>query len=87
MSDIIKRKLRETWREAVAARLASAGPETLAEGLSAFDAAVGRGEGEAEAAHAALSHHNLLWHVEGAGFTTAAPIITGTDGRHSVPTV
>jgi hypothetical protein len=87
MSGIIKRKLRETWREAVAARLASAGPETLADGLAAFDAAVASGGGEAEAAHATLSRHDLLWHVEGAGFTTAAPVIAGTDGRHSVPTV
>jgi hypothetical protein len=87
MSGVIKRKLRETWREAVAARLASAGPETLADGLAAFDDAVARGGGEAEAAHATLSSHGLLWHVEGAGFTTAGRPVAEAEGRHSVPTV
>jgi hypothetical protein len=85
MSGIIKRKLRETWRDAVAARLASAAPLKVAEGLATFDAALAQGGGEAEAAHATLSAYDLLWQVEGAGFTPATPASAEVDQRHSVP--
>ncbi|MDB5558155.1 MAG: hypothetical protein JWQ36_1089 [Enterovirga sp.] len=84
MSAIIKRKLRQTWREAVAARLAQASPATLAQGLEGFDAAVAAGEGEAEAAFVTLSAHGLLWHVDGAGFAPSSP---EPQDRHSVPSV
>ena len=87
MSGIIKRKLRESWREAVAARLGSAAPAKREEGLAAFDAAVAAGEGEAEAAFAALSAHGLLWHVEGAGFTPAPAAAANPANPHSVPSV
>jgi hypothetical protein len=87
MSAIIKRKLRQTWREAVAARLAQASPAKLAEGLASFDAAVAAGEGEAEAAFATLSAHGLLWHVEGAGFARSTPSAPEPHNRHSVPSV
>jgi hypothetical protein len=86
MSGIIKRKLHETWREAVAARLASVAPAQLAEGLAAFDALVTQGMGDAEATHATLSTYGLLWQVQGAGFTIAAPA-ADAEGRHSLPTV
>ena len=87
MSAIIKRKLRETWRDAVAARLASARPDSLAEGLASFDAAVSGGEGEAEAAYATLAAHDLLWHVDAPGFSTAAPTPADEQNPHSVPSV
>jgi hypothetical protein len=84
MSAIIKRKLRETWRDAVAARVADRRPEQTPMALATFDGAVSRGEGQAEAAFATLSALGLLWHVEGAGFT-APP--SGEQGKHSVPSV
>ena len=85
MSGIIKRKLRETWRDAVSARLASAAPLKVAEGLAAYDAELAQRGGEAEAAHATLSAYGLLWQVDGAGFTTAAPASAEADQRHCVP--
>ncbi len=83
MSAIIKRKLSETWRQAVAARIAERRPDQTPVALATFDAAVSGGEGEAEAAYATLSGLGLLWHVEGAGFT-----LPGAEhGKHSVPSV
>jgi hypothetical protein len=84
MSAIIKRRLRETWRDAVAARVADRRPEQTPMALAAFDNAVSRGEEEAEAAFATLSALGLLWHVEGAGLT---PPPSEEQGKHSVPSV
>ena len=86
MSAIIKRKLRETWRDAVAARLREGVPDKAAGALAAFDAAVDGGAGEAEAAYATLSAHGLLWRVENAGFTPP-PDQDPPQTRHSVPSV
>lgn len=83
MSGIIKRKLRESWRDAVAARFASALPEAAMEGLSSFDAALVDGAGEAEAAYATLSAHDLLWPVDGAGLTLSTPVHGEADTRPS----
>lgn len=82
MSGIVKRKLHETWREAVANRIAEAAPNALAAGLAAYDAARAEGQGEAEAAFAVLSAHGLLWHVDAPGFAAAAP---DPANPHSVP--
>ncbi len=84
MSAIIKRKLRDTWREAVAARIAKCRPDQTLVALTTFDAAVSGGESEAEAAYATLSALGLLWHVEGAGVTAPPPDEQGSD---SVPSV
>ena len=82
MSAIIKRKLRETWRSAVARRSAEAAPDSGGEeALALFDRHVAEGQGEAEAAFAALSAYGLLWFVEGAGFTPPSE----PQDSHSVP--
>ena len=83
MSAVIKRKLRETWRNAVAGRFAEAAPELADEGLALFDRGVAEGQGETEAAFAALSAYGLLWLVEGAGFTPPAE----PRDSHSVPSL
>jgi hypothetical protein len=87
MSAIIRRKLTESWREAVAVRFREIAPENTRDGLAAFDGALAKGEGDAEAAFATLSAYGLLWHVEGAGFTPAAPSDSEPPDRHSVPNV
>ncbi|NNM73984.1 hypothetical protein [Enterovirga aerilata] len=86
MTAIIKRKLGETWRDAVAGRLASAAPDRLPEGLATFDAAVRAGKAEVEAAYAVLADRNLLWHVDAPGFSAASPAAEAQD-PHSVPRI
>lgn len=82
MGQIVKRKLRQTWRDAVAARLAEADPAGLEGGLAAFDAERAGGQGEAEAAYAVLAARRLLWTVDAPGFATAG---ADPDGPHAVP--
>ena len=86
MALVAKRKVRQSWREAVAARLESASPERLAAGLAAFDARLGKGAGDAEVAYAVLAEAGLLWEVDAPGFSATA---TQPDAasRHTVPAV
>lgn len=75
MSDVAKRKLRETWRAAVAARSRGSGPDCLA----AYDALVGAGTPEAEAAYRALRAYGLLWSLhEPYGLPQAPPAAGNT---------
>lgn len=69
MTWVVKRKVRESWREAVSRRLASRGEDCLTEGLRAFDDRLRGGQGEAEAVYAVLDERDLLWHVDAPGFT------------------
>ena len=87
MTGIVKRKLRETWRMAVGARLGEADPARRKAGLAAFDQAVAGGQGEAEAAWAVLSEHGLLWHVDAPGFSAASPQPAAAENPHEVPRV
>ena len=87
MSAIIRRKLTESWREAVARRFSELAPEKTRDGIAAFDRALAEGEGEAEAAFVTLSAFGLLWHVEGAGFTPPAASESEPQDRDSVPSV
>lgn len=59
---IAKRKLHETWRDAVSKR---ARDVRIPAALDAFDAMVRAGSGEAEAAYRALAEHELLWPISG----------------------
>jgi hypothetical protein len=63
MALIAKRKIHQTWREAVAAR--ASGIEAGARCLSLFDGIVAEGGSEAQAAYRALTAHDLLWEIEG----------------------
>ena len=76
---IAKRKLDQTWRDAVEAR---AGPESGA-CLEAFDAALAAGCRDAEAAFRSLASLGLLWRVDEPGSVTAAQ---GAAGRDDAPT-
>lgn len=60
MTDVAKRRLAQTWREAVAARAG----DRAGEALSAYDALVLAGASEAEAAYRALLERALLWSVD-----------------------
>ncbi|WP_375459556.1 hypothetical protein [uncultured Enterovirga sp.] len=60
MTDVAKRRVTETWREAVGSRAGIAAPACLA----AYDGLVAEGSGEAEAAFRALGTHRLLWRVD-----------------------
>jgi hypothetical protein len=60
---VAKRKLTETWREAVARRGAERGRRQ--ECLALFDSCVAAGAGEAEAAFETLRRWNCLFVVEG----------------------
>jgi hypothetical protein len=58
---IAKRKLRDTWRQAVERRSAAAGgPDTC---VTAFDELVGSGMPDGEAAYAVLRDAGLLWRI------------------------
>jgi hypothetical protein len=63
MALIAKRKIHQTWREAVVARAAD--DEARTHCLAVFDGIVGQGRSEAEAAFRALAARNLLWDVVG----------------------
>ena len=63
MALIAKRKIHQTWREAVAARAAD--EEVRARCLVVFDGIVNQGRSEAEAAFQALAVQHLLWDVVG----------------------
>lgn len=80
MAQIAKRKARESWRDAVAARAGEAGVPAA---LEVFDDMVRGGSREAEAAYRALAAHGLLWPVGGTPETPphAAP------EPHAVPDV
>lgn len=62
MALIAKRRLAETWREAVAARAGAAGRD--GEAVSIYDRLRAEGRHEAEAAFHALGHVHLLWSVD-----------------------
>jgi hypothetical protein len=87
VSRIVKRKLRQSWRDAVEARIGASAPRRVEEGVSRFDAAVARGTGEAEAAYATLASLGLLWEVEAPGFTRPAESPDGRPDSGSVPSV
>lgn len=72
MTWIVRRKVRESWRDAVSRRLATGGDDCLADGLRNFDDRLRAGEGEAEAAYAVLQARELLWFVDAPGFTADA---------------
>ncbi|MDB5592511.1 hypothetical protein [Enterovirga sp.] len=74
MDRVAKRRMSETWREAVAGRCAGAEP------LAAYDAMVAGGMSEAEAAFRALAAAGLLWAIE-EPITAAAPDQAVTSGR------
>lgn len=82
MAYIAKRKIRETWREAVAVRAEGAGAPAC---LAQFDALIGEGCIEAEAAYRALAAHGLLWALAEAGTAPATP--APPSDRHEVPEV
>jgi hypothetical protein len=63
MALIAKRKIHQTWREAVVARAADEGARSRC--LAVFDEIVGQGRSEAEAAFRALAAQSLLWDVVG----------------------
>ena len=87
MGDIAKRRLDETWREAVEARVRSAAEGRTNECLARFDELLGSGASEAEAAYRTLSRAGLLWRVEAAGFTATPPRAEDSGDAHEVPTV
>lgn len=63
MSLIVRRKLHETWRDAVAAR-AGARRDTC---LARFDALLASGRSDAEAAYRTLEEAALLWRADEPG--------------------
>lgn len=87
MALIIKRKVTETWRDAVERRAGALPSERRAECLAAFDAGLADGASEAESAYAALAAEGLLWTVEGAAFTVPRLESDGRDSPHTVPAV
>ena len=60
---VARRKVRETWREAVAARAGTLGWQLAC--LEAFEAYLAAGRQDFEAAFLALRDHGGLWCVEG----------------------
>lgn len=68
---IAKRRLTETWRDAVSARAGTA--VRHAEALQDFDRLCANGLGEAEAAFRALARLDLLWRVDLPGDRQAGP--------------
>jgi hypothetical protein len=88
MALIAKRKLHQTWREAVAARASGTDAET--DCLAAFEAILAAGKTEAEAAFRALGAHSLLWDVQGPtdpGPATAPARAAEALDPHRVPNV
>lgn len=88
MALIAKRKLRQTWREAVAARAVD--EEIRARCLALFDGIVGQGGSEAEAAFRALAAQGLLWDLVGPtdpGPPTAPERAAEARDPHRVPNV
>jgi len=88
MALIAKRKLHQTWREAVIARVAGTDAET--DCLAALDAILAAGKTDAEAAFRALGGHNLLWDVQGPtdpGPATAPVRAAEARDPHRVPNV
>jgi hypothetical protein len=61
MALIAKRKMHQTWREAVMARALTGAGEAGERCLAMFDRLVGAGAGEAQAAYRALAAYDLLW--------------------------
>ena len=60
---VARRKVRETWREAVAARASAHGRQLAC--LESFEAYLAAGRQDFEAAFMALRDHGGLWRVEG----------------------
>jgi hypothetical protein len=88
MALIAKRKLHQTWREAVAAR--ASGTDADADCLTTFDAILAAGKTEAEAAFRALGAYSLLWDVQGPtdpGLATAPERAAEARDPHRVPNV
>lgn len=71
MPMVVRRGVREGWREAVARR---AGAEH-AGALTDYDGGIAAGDDEAEAAYRVLEARDLLWRVDEPG-TETAPIPT-----------
>ena len=71
MPAIAKRKVRQTWREAVALRAGGQAPRLL----QRFDALLDEGREEAEAAYRVLEEAGLLWVADEPGLDrpTVAP--------------
>ena len=87
MGEAAKRRLEETWRQAVEARVRSTAPGRAEDCLAEFDALLRSGASDAEAAYRALSRAGLLWRVEAAGFTAAPRPAEESGNPHEVPTV
>lgn len=83
MDLIAKRKVAETWRDAVSARAAASGDAGVCVAL--FDRLVAAGTSDAEAAYRTLRTSNLLWRLDGQD----DPATTAEDaaGRHDLPSV
>jgi hypothetical protein len=60
---LARRKIRETWREAVAARAGALGRQAAC--LESFEAYLAAGRQDFEAAFSALRDHGGLWSIEG----------------------
>ena len=60
---VVKRKVRQTWRDAVANRIGPSDPD----GLAAFDALLAQGRPEFEAAYRVLEARGLLWRADEPG--------------------
>ena len=86
MALVAKRKVRQSWRDAVAARLEEASPERRRMAMAAFDRRAGEGADEAELAYAVLAEAGLLWEVDAPGFS-ATPYPPEAEPRHAVPSV
>ena len=87
VGEIAKRRMDETWRQAVETRVRSTAAARVEECLSAFDASLRSGASEAEAAYRTLARAGLLWSVEGAGFAASPSSTEDSRNPHEVPTV
>ncbi|TDR94957.1 hypothetical protein EV668_2249 [Enterovirga rhinocerotis] len=70
---VARRKVAETWRDAVGRRAGLRAPSCLAR----FDALLGAGLDEGEAAYRVLAEEDLLWVVDEPG--SAAPAAGASD--------
>lgn len=71
MPMVVRRGVRESWREAVARRAGFDGAAALAD----YDQRIADGDDDADAAYRVLEGRDLLWRVDEPG-TEAAPAST-----------
>ena len=82
MTLIVRRKVRQSWRDAVEERAKSVSAVAARACLAAFEAVLEAGGTEAEAAYRALAEADLLIDIGSLG---AGPRAEATGGPHSVP--